>query len=322
MPRPHGHGQLMVFSGNANRDLATRIARELGTKIAGMTIGAFRDGETQIIVHDDVRGADVFVVQPTSPPVNDNLMQLLLMLDAFRRAGANRCTAVIPYFGYSRQERRTTPQEPISAKLAANLLTAAGADQIVTMDLSVGAIEGFFDLPVDNLLAAPVLARAFAGMDPAQVSIVAPDLGAVKRAEAFQRLLSPAAPVAVVFKQRPRPDETAVVDMVGDVRGRQAILVDDIISTGGTLLGAAEIVLQRGARSVSACATHGVFAPGAIDALLASPLERIVITDTIPVEPRGRLEVVSVAALFAEAVDRAHGEIVFQRLMEPTPASY
>lgn len=322
MPRPHGHGHLMVFSGNANRDLAARIAKELGTEVARMTVSAFRDGETQVIVYDEVRGADVFVVQPTSPPVNDNLMQLLLMLDAFHRAGANRCTAVIPYFGYSRQERRTTPQEPISAKLAANLLTAAGADQIVTMDLSVGAIEGFFDLPVDNLLAAPVLARAFAGMDPAQVSIVAPDLGAVKRAEAFQRLLSPAASVAVVFKQRPRPDEAAVVDMVGDVRDRQAILVDDIISTGGTLLGAAEIVLQRGARSVSACATHGVFAPGAIDALLASPLERIVITDTIPVETRGRLEVVSVAALFAEAVDRAHGEIVFQRLMEPTPASY
>jgi ribose-phosphate pyrophosphokinase len=251
--------------------------------------------------------------------VNHNLVELLIMLDAFRRSGAARRTAVIPYYGYARQERRVTPQEPISARLVADLLTAAGADQVVTMDLSAAAIEGFFDLPVEHLQAAPVLARAFAGVSPADVVIVAPDIGAVKRAEAFQRLVAPGAPVAVVFKERPAPDRVAVSEMVGEVRGRHAILIDDIISTGGTLLGAVEMVLARGARSASAAATHGVFAPGALEALEASPLERIVVTDTIPVEPRGRLEVVSVASLFARAIERIHGIPAPER--EAAPAS-
>jgi len=308
MMRPGDHGSLMVFSGNANPDLAAAIARELGTTLGAITVSTFRDGETQVMVHDNVRGKDVFVVQPTSPPVNNNLVELLLLLDAFRRSGADRCTAVIPYYGYARQERRVTPQEPISARLVADLLTVAGADQVVTMDLSVGAIEGFFDLPVEHLHATPVLARAFEGSSPDQVAIVSPDIGAVKRAEEFQRLVAPGAPLAVVFKERPRPDEATVGAMVGEVRGRQAILVDDIISTGGTLLRAAEMVLEQGAASVVAGATHGVFAPGAIEALEASPLERIVVTDTIPVKPRGRLEVVSVASLFAEAIERIHGE--------------
>ncbi|HOG45916.1 MAG TPA: ribose-phosphate diphosphokinase, partial [Anaerolineae bacterium] len=199
-----------------------------------------------------------------------------------------------------------------SAKLVANLLTVAGADQIVTMDLTVGAIEGFFDLPLTHLQAVPVLAKAFAGVDPDEVAIVAPDLGAVKRAEAFQQAVAPRAPVAVVFKERPQPDEVAVADMVGNVRGRRAIIVDDIISTGATLLAAAETVMQRGASGVAACATHGVFAPGAIAALEASDLERVVVTDTISVAPHGRLEVVSVAPLFAEVLARIHGERVRQ----------
>ncbi len=305
---PGGHGSMLIFSGNANRELAAAIARELGGGLAAAAVSTFRDGESQIVVQDDVRGRDVFVVQPTSPPVNHNLVELLLLLDAFRRSGAGRCTAVIPYFGYGRQERRVTPQEPISAKLVANLVAVAGADQVVTMDLTTGAIEGFFDLPVTHLYATAILARAFAGADPAEVAIVAPDIGAVKRAEAFQRLVAPGAPVAVVFKQRPRPDEAEVGDMAGDVRGRRAILVDDIISTGGTLIRAAEMVLRRGARSVAAGATHAVLAPGAREALEASPLERVVVTNTIPVEPGGRLEVLSVASLFAGAVERIHGE--------------
>jgi ribose-phosphate pyrophosphokinase len=304
---PGDHGDLMIFSGSANPPLAAAVARELGTGLADITVSTFRDGETQIVVHDDVCGRDVFVIQPTSPPVNHNLVELLLLLDAFRRSGADRCTAVIPYYGYARQEKRVTPQEPISARLVADLLTVAGADQIVAVDLSVGAIEGFFDLPVTHLHATAVLAQAFAGADPSEVTIVSPDLGAVKRAEAFQRLVAPGAPVAVVFKERPRPDEAEVGEMVGDVRGRRAILVDDIISTGGTLLGAAEMVLQRGAVGVAAVATHGVFAPGAIEALEASVLERIVVTDTIPVKARGRVEVVSVASLIAQTVEHIHG---------------
>ena len=317
MMRLNDHGSMLVFSGNANPDLAAAIARELGIALAAATVSTFRDGESQIVVHDEVRGRDVFVVQPTSPPVNHNLVELLLLLDAVRRAGANRCTAVIPYYGYSRQERRVTPQEPISAKVVADLLTVAGADQIVTMDLTVGAIEGFFDLPVTHLLAAPILAQAFEGARADEVAIVAPDLGAVKRAEEFQRLIAPGAPVVVVFKERPRPDQVTVGGMIGDVRGRRAILVDDIISTGGTLLTAAEMVIERGASSVVAAATHGVFAPGAVEALEASPLERIIVTDTIPVEPRGRLEVLSVAPLFARTIQRIHGE----RVVEPQPVT-
>lgn len=316
MQEPDGYGELLVFSGNANPALAAAIARELGSGLAAITVSTFRDGETQVVVHDDVRGRDVFVVQPTAPPVNQNLVELLLILDALRRAGAGRCTAVIPYYGYSRQEKRTTPQEPISAKLVANLLAVAGADQVLTMDLTVGAIEGFFDLPLVHLHAVPVLARAFVGADPDEVAIVAPDLGAVKRAEAFQQAVAPRAPVAVVFKQRPQPDQVAVADMVGNVRGRRAIIVDDIISTGATLLGAAEMALQRGARSVDACATHAVFAPGALEALEDSPIERIVVTDTIPVATRGRLEVASVAGLFAEALQQVHGP----RVRQPTLA--
>ena len=307
MSVPRGLGNLMVFSGNANPALAAAIARELGTTLSAATVSAFRDGETQVLIHDDLRGHDVFAIQPTSPPVNHNLVELLILLDAFRRSGAARRTAVIPYYGYARQERRVTPQEPISARLVADLLTVAGADQIVTMDLSAGAIEGFFDLPVEHLQAAPVLAQAFAGASADDVAIVAPDIGAVKRAETFQRLVAPGAPVVVVFKERPAPDRVAVSEMVGEVRGRHAILIDDIISTGGTLLAAAETVLERGARSVSAAATHGVFASGALEALEASPLERIVVTDTIPVEPRDRLEVVSVASVFARAIERIHG---------------
>lgn len=322
MLEPDGHGSLMVFSGNSNPELAGAIARELGIRLAAISVSAFRDGETQVVVHDDVRGRDVVLIQPTSPPVNHNLMELLLMLDAFRRSGARHRTAVIPYLGYSRQEKRSTPQEPISARLVADLLTAAGVDQVVTMDLSVAAIEGFFDLPVDHLHATPILARAFAGVDPSEVAVVAPDIGAVKRAEAFQRLLAPGAPVAVVFKERPRPDEVEAGEMVGDVRGRRAILVDDIISTGATLLSAAEMVLARGATSVAACATHGVFAPGALEVLEASPLTRIVVTNTIPVAPRGRLEVVSVASLFAEAIERIHRSRVAEAVPVAQSAPY
>ncbi len=320
MVLPVDQSNLMVFSGNANPALAGAIVSELGIRLADVTVSTFRDGETQVVIHDDVCGRDVFVVQPTSPPVNDHLMELLLLLDAFRRSGADRCTAIIPYFGYARQEKRITPQEPISAKLVADCISVAGAQRVVAMDLSVGAIEGFFDLPVIHLHATRALANAFAGLDPAQVAIVSPDLGAVKRAEAFQRLAAPGAPVAVVFKERPQPDQAEVTDMAGNVRGRQAILVDDLISTGGTLLRAAEMVLQRGAASVSACATHGVFAPGAIEALEESALERIVVTDTIAVEPRGRLEVVSVAPLFAEAVEHIHGQRVPEaRMAVPRP---
>ncbi|MGQ9683625.1 MAG: ribose-phosphate diphosphokinase [Anaerolineae bacterium] len=303
-----GRQGALILAGNANPDLARSVALLLETPLGAVTVSTFRDGETQIVLHEDVRGRDVFVFQPTSPPVNQHLFELLLLLDAVRRSGANRRIAVIPYYGYARQERRATPQEPISARLVADLVTAAGADQVIVMDLTAPAIEGFFDLPVEHLHAAEALAAAFAGAAPDKVTIVAPDIGAVKRAEAFQRLVAPGAPLAVVLKERPRPDEVRAGQVVGEVRGRHAILVDDMISTGGTLIGAAEALLARGARSVSSVATHAVLVPGAREALTASPLERIVVGDTIPVRPDGKIEVVSVAPLLAEAIARIHGQ--------------
>ena len=303
-----GRQRALILAGNANPDLARSVALLLGTPLGAATVSTFRDGETQVVLHEDVRDRDVFVFQPTSPPVNQHLVELLLLLDAVRRSGAGRRIAVVPYYGYARQERRATPQEPISARLVADLITAAGADQVITIDLTAAAIEGFFDLPVEHLHAAAVLAQAFAGAAPDTVAVVAPDIGAVKRAEAFQRLAVPGAPLAVVLKERPRPDEVRAGEVVGEVRGRHAILVDDIISTGGTLLRAAEALLARGARSVSACATHAVLVPGAREALATSPLERVVVGDTIPVWPDGKIEVVSVAPLLAEAVARIHGQ--------------
>jgi ribose-phosphate pyrophosphokinase len=298
--------RLAIFSGNAHPALAENVAHHLKRPLGEIVVRQFRDGESHVQIKDDVRGVDVFLIQPTSPPVNQHLMELLVMVDAARRASAGRITAVIPYYGYARQDKKTHGREPISAKLVANLLTEAGADRILTMDLSAPSIEGFFDIPVDHLSAGPILVRHIARMQLSNLVIVAPDVGAVRRADRFRQMLD-SVPLAVMFKDRPRPDEVEIEGLIGEVKGKCAVLVDDLISTGNTLIAAADSLIEHGATRVFAVATHGVFSEGAVERLHASPIERTIVTDTIPV-PRGAdgLEVVSVAALLAEVINRVH----------------
>ena len=301
-----------LIAGNANRPLAEAIARHLKVELDPATVSTFSDGEVRVQLHHNVRGADVFVVQPTSAPVNHHLMELLIIMDALRRSSAGRITAVIPYFGYARQEKRTVGREPISAKLVANLVTVAGADRLLTLDLTARAIEGFFDIPVDHLRAGPIQAQYLQQQLPVdQCVIVAPDEGAVDRASRFQARFGRGAGFAIVLKHRPTPDVTEVRGMIGDVAGRVCILVDDIISTGGTLIQAAELLLERGAREVYAVVTHAVLAPDAPQRLQDSPLAGVIVTDTINIPPDKRfpkLTVLSVAPLLAEAVDRIHND--------------
>ncbi len=299
--------RIAIFSGSAHPELARTVAQHLNRPLGEILVSQFRDGETQVQIMDDIRGADVFLFQPTSAPVNQNLMELLIMIDAARRASAGRITAVIPYYGYARQEKKTAGREPISAKLVANLLTVAGADRILTMDLSAPAIEGFFDIPVDHLSAVPLLVRHLSKLQPENTVVVAPDVGAVQRADRFRQLLDGRVPLAILFKERPRPDEVSLQGMVGEVEGRYAIIVDDLISTGRTLIAAAEMLLGRGAISVIAVATHAVFAEGTIQRLAASPIERTIVTNTIAVPDEDpSIEVITVAPLLAEVVNRIH----------------
>ncbi|MBA3531038.1 MAG: ribose-phosphate pyrophosphokinase [Ardenticatenales bacterium] len=298
--------RIAIFTGNAHPALARGIAQQVGRPLGEMVVRQFRDGETQVEIKDDVRGTDVFLIQPTSPSVNQNLMELLVMIDAARRASAGRITAVIPYYGYARQEKKTYGREPISAKLVANLLTVAGADRILTLDLSAPAIEGFFDIPMDHLSAVPLLVRHVMKMHLPDIVVVAPDVGAVRRADRFQQVMG-GKPLAILFKDRPKPDEVSVQGMVGEVQGKCALLVDDLISTGNTLIAAAELLLAQGAERVLAVATHGVFAEGAIERLHASPIERVVITDSIPLPSQTPgVEVVSVAPMLGEVINRIH----------------
>ena len=299
-------GRLQVFSGNANRSLAEAISRELEAPLGRALVGSFQNGETRVKLEENVRESDVFIIQPTCDPVNQNVMELLIMIDAVRRASAARITTVIPYYGYARQEKKTTGREPISAKLVANLLTTAGTDRVLAVDLHAPAIEGFFDIPVDHLRAAPLLADHFRRDLDDDVVVVSPDAGGVARAQDFRQRVR--ASLAIISKQHPRPEATETLDMVGDVEGKVAIIVDDMISTGGTLVQAATMLMERGAKQIHVAATHGIFAADAFELLEESPIERIVVTDTIPLPPKGigRVEVVSVAPLLAEAIMRTH----------------
>ncbi len=298
--------RMAVFSGMAHPALAEQVAQSLKRPLGEIVVRQFRDGESRVQIMDDIRGADVFLVQPTSPPVNQNLMELLVMVDAARRASAGRITTVIPYYGYARQEKKTSGREPISAKLVANLLTMAGANRVLTMDLSAPAIEGFFDIPVDHLTMIPLLAKHVSKLNLEDVVVVAPDVGAVQRADRFRQLLG-GVPLAILFKDRPRPDEVTVEGMVGEVAGRNVVLVDDLISTGNTLIAAAEKVRAQGALRIFAVATHGVFAEYAIERLHDSLIERTIVSDTIPVPGDGAsLEVVPVAPMLAEVINRVH----------------
>jgi len=302
----------LVFSGSSNRALAEEIAKRLKVNVGKALVAKFKNEETRIEIQENVRGSEVFVVQsickaPNGNGVNDAVMELLLMIDALRRASASRITAVIPYYGYAKQDKKTKGREPISAKVMANILKVTGAKRIVTMDLHAAQIQGFFDIPVDNLMAMPTLCNYLKkeGLCDDHIVVVSPDAGGVHRAELFAKRLNSS--LAIVFKRRPEPDVNEVAEIVGDVEGRAAIIVDDMISTGGTLDKAAQAIRQRGATRVLTVATHGIFAGEAVAVLENSAIERIVVTNTIPlvnVDQHPKFVQLSIAQTFADAIAR------------------
>ena len=298
---------MKLFSGNANRPLSEEIARYLDTGLGSCAVRRFADQEIFVEIQENVRGEDVFIVQSTSYPANDHLMELLIMIDAARRSSARRITAVIPYFGYARQDRKAGPRTPISAKLVANLIAEAGADRVLTLDLHAGQIQGFFDIPTDNLFAVPVMSRDLkANYDVSNLMVVSPDVGGVVRARALASRVN--APLAIVDKRRDRPGVSQVMHVIGDVEGRDCILVDDIIDSGGTLCNAAEALLDHGATSVTAYITHGVLSGGAVARIVSSKLKELVITSSIApttaVDTAHNIRVISIAALMGEAINR------------------
>ncbi len=302
---------MKLVAGNSNRTLAEAIATYLNTPMTKCLVRRFADMEVFVEIQENVRGEDVFVVQSTSFPANDNLMELLILLDALRRASARRITAVIPYYGYARQDRKPGPRTPISAKLVANLITNAGADRVLTLDLHAGQIQGFFDIPTDNLFAAPVMVRDIKErFDAGKVMVVSPDVGGVVRARGLAKRID--ASLAIVDKRRERPGESEVMNIIGDVEGRACILVDDIVDSGGTLCNAADALLEKGAVSVHAYITHGVLSGGAVARIAASRLSELVITNSIQATEAVRvahnIRVLSIAPLIGEAIGRTAGE--------------
>ncbi len=301
--------RLILFSGNANRKLAQEIAEYLGMPLGLAEVSQFSDGEVFVQLNENVRGADVFVIQPTCPPVDHHLMELLVMVDAVRRASAQRITAVIPYFGYARQDRKVQPRVPVSAKLVADLITVSGAHRVLTMDLHAGQIQGFFNIPVDHLFALPVLLRYFQERERHEGVVVAPDAGGVERARAFAKRLGTS--LAFIDKRREGPNEAKVMHIVGDVKDRDVIIVDDMIDTAGTITQAVTALWEAGARRIYASCTHAVLSGEAIERIESSGLEEVVVTNTIPLDERRsckKLTLLSVAPLLGEAIDRIHRE--------------
>ena len=314
------HGKdIKIFSGSSNRPLAEAICQRLSTQLGDAETGRFSDGENFASIYETVRGSDVFVVQSTCSPVNDHLMELLIMIDAFRRASAGRITAVIPYFGYARQDRKTKPRDPISAKLVANLITTAGADRVLTMDLHANQIQGFFDIPVDNLLGSPVFVehffRRFAPVHE-QTMVVSPDVGSVARARAFAQKLG--MPLAIVDKRRQKANSSEVMNIIGDVQGKQVILLDDMVDTAGSLCHAAQALVDvGGATEVYACASHGVLSGPAYERIEESPIKELLFLDTIPANGEhvsDKIRYLSVADMFAEAIERIYQEVSVSKL--------
>ncbi|MBB4347212.1 MULTISPECIES: ribose-phosphate pyrophosphokinase [Rhizobiaceae] len=298
---------MKVFAGNSNRHLADAICSYLNVPVGKASVRRFADQEIFVEIQENVRGEDVFVIQSTSFPTNDHLMELLIMIDAFRRASARRITAVLPYFGYARQDRKAGPRTPISAKLVANLITEAGADRVLTLDLHAGQIQGFFDIPTDNLYAVPILARDVKeNYDLNNVMVVSPDVGGVVRARSLAKRLD--CQLAIVDKRRERAGESEVMNVIGDVTGKDCLLIDDIVDSGGTLCNAAEALLKNGATSVTAYITHGVLSGGAVTRISSSKLKELVITDSIQpttaVQSAPNIRVISTAQLLGEAINR------------------
>jgi ribose-phosphate pyrophosphokinase len=302
--------ELKLFSGNANRPLAEEIAQQLGVKLGDADVSRFSDGEVYVQINENVRGQDVFIVQPTCPPVNENLMELLVMLDAFKRASARRITAVLPYYGYGRQDRKVMGRVPISAKLVADLLTAAGVHRVLAMDLHAGQIQGFFNIPVDHLFAGPpVLVDYLAKKDLHDLVLVSPDAGGVERARAIAKRLK--AGLAIIDKRRDGPNVAVFMHLIGDVRGKDVVIIDDMIDTAGTLVQAVQAIEREGARRVLAAAVHAVLSGPALERIAKSALEEVIFTNSVALPPEKALphmQVLSVGPLLAEAIRRIHDE--------------
>lgn len=295
--------KLKLIAGSANPILAQEISKKLGVELSAAKIGHFSDGEIQVKIIDNVRGADCYILQPTCSPVNENIMELLIVADALKRASAKRITAVMPYYGYARQDRKSEPRVPITSKLIANLITASGINRILTMDLHAGQIQGFFDIPVDHLYGTPVLLKYFEERKLDNPIVVSPDAGGVERARAFAKHLN--ADLAIVDKRRPRPNEAAIMNIIGDVKGRNAIILDDMIDTAGTLTKVAEAIKNAGATTVFAAASHGVLSGEALEKIKNSCLQEVVITDSIPHSGENKkIKILSIASLLAEAIMR------------------
>ena len=301
--------RIRVFTGNANPELARKITENLGVTLGKAHVTAFSDGETRVEINENVRGMDVFIIQPTCPPVNITLMELLIMIDAVRRASADRITAVIPYYGYARQDRKVAPRAPITAKLVADLITQAGANRVLAMDLHAGQIQGFFNIPVDNLFATPILLDHIKKNYPDDnIVIVSPDTGGVERARAFGKRLG--ASLAIIDKRRDGPNDAQVMNIIGHVKGKRVILLDDMIDTAGTVVQAAKALTEEGAIEVTVCCTHPVLSGPALERIEQSDLKEIIVTDTVPLHEKARacsrIKVLSVSGLLSEAVRRIY----------------
>lgn len=312
------HGKdIKIFTGNSNRALAEEIAEKIGLPVGVATVRKFSDGECEVNIGEVVRGSDIFVLQSVCTPVNDNLVELLIMIDALKRASAGRITAVIPYYGYARQDRKARARDPISAKLVANLITIAGADRILTMDFHVPQLQGFFDIPVDHLLGVPILAEHFKSKFDCfdDVVVVSPDVGSVDRARRFATRLD--VPLAIIDKRRPKANVSEIMNIIGDVRDKRVIIVDDLTDTAGTLVNAAKALIEIGAVEVYACCSHGVLSGPAIDRIKNSSLRELVTLNTIPLTEEKQIDqitVLSVAPVFAEAIERIYGDISISTL--------
>ncbi len=312
------HGKdIKIFTGNSNRALINEIAEKIGIPVGIASVGSFSDGETAVNIGEVVRGSDVFIIQSICHPVNDNLMELLVMIDAIKRASAGRITAVIPYFGYARQDRKARARDPISAKLVANLITTAGADRILSMDLHAPQIQGFFDIPVDHLLGLPIIAEyfkeKFAGQD--DVVIVSPDVGSVTRSRKVAERLE--CPLAIIDKRRPKANVSEVMNIIGDIRNKKVILVDDLIDTAGTIVNGVNALIEAGAKEVYACCTHAVLSGPAIKRIQESAIKELVVLNTIPLDDEKKIDKImslSVAGIFAEAIERIYGDISISTL--------
>ena len=311
--------KLKIFSCTSNLSLAAAIAEKIEIPLGNGEVIRFSDGEVSVRIDESVRGADVYIIQSTCNPCNDNLLELLVMIDALKRASAKRITAVIPYYGYARQDRKTRPRDPITAKLVANLLTVAGANRILTIDLHAGAIQGFFDIPVDHMTAVPLLAEHFAKKDTKDLVVVSPDMGGVTRARDMAQRLR--VPIAIIDKRRPQANVAEIMNIIGDIEGKQAVLVDDIIDTAGTIVLGAQALLDHGATKVFACCTHPVFSGPALERLANSCISEVVVCDTIPLPEEKQLPTIrkcSVAALLADAIVRIHEDLSISTLFDAT----